>query len=98
MSENNFPHVAIALPFLNEQTLLGTTCRSLGFGTGVTSTPEKTTLVLIDNGSIDDSLRVAEEVRRMSLKDSVMIGKEAERGYVPARDRGALLARTKLST
>lgn len=97
MSGNNSPHVAIVLPFLNEQTLLGITCRSLGFGTGVTSTPENTTLVLIDNASIDDSLRVAEEVRQMSLKGSVMIGKEAEHGYVPARDRGVLLANAKLS-
>ena len=93
---NNSPHVAIVLPFLNEQTLLGITCRSLGFGTGVTSTPENTTLVLIDNASIDDSLRVAEEVRQTSLKGSVMIGQEAEHGYVPARDRGVRLAKTKL--
>lgn len=93
---NNSPHVAIVLPFLNEQRLLGITCRSLGFGTGVTSTPENTTLVLIDNASIDDSLRVAEEVRQTSLKGSVMIGKEAEHGYVPARDRGVRLAKTKL--
>lgn len=86
-------HVAIVLPFLNEQETLANTCRSLGFGTGANSTPRGTTLFLIDNGSTDDSADIAKTVKGTSLDGRVVIGYESERGYVPPRHRGNMLAR-----
>lgn len=86
-------HVAIVLPFLNEQETLADTCRSLGFGTGANSTPRDATLFLIDNGSTDDSVDIAKTVKGNSLDGRVVIGYEPERGYVPPRHRGNMLAR-----
>src|SRR4051812_31254080 len=87
-------HVAIVLPYLNEQENLASTCRSLGFGTGVDSTPRGVTLFLIDNGSTDDSAGIAEGVKNASLEGSVIIGHESERGYVPPRHCGNMMAQT----
>jgi hypothetical protein len=83
------------LPFLNEQTLLGATCRSLGFGRGVDASPQNTTLFLIDNASTDESLRIAKEVQQRSAAGSVVLGMESERGYVPPRHLGALIAQKR---
>lgn len=85
-------HVGIVLPFLNEQESLANTCRSLGFGTGSNSTPLGATLFLIDNGSTDDSISIAEKVKTSSREDSVLIGHELERGYVPPRHCGNMMA------
>lgn len=87
-------HVVIVLPFLNEQETLANTCRSLGFGMGASSTPRGTTLFLIDNGSTDDSVDIAKTVKGNSLDGRVVIGYEPERGYVPPRHRGNMLARS----
>lgn len=88
-------HVAIVLPFHNEQSLLDATCRSLGFGLGLNTSPQNTTLILIDNASTDESFRIAEEVQQRSAPESVVLGSESERGYVPPRHRGALIAQTR---
>jgi glycosyltransferase involved in cell wall biosynthesis len=85
-------HVAIVLPYLNEQESLATTCSSLGFGTGVHSTPRGVTLFLIDNGSTDDSADIAEKVINASFEGSVITGHESERGYVPPRHCGNMMA------
>lgn len=85
-------YVTIVLPYLNEQDTLAITCHSLGFGTGIKSTPQDATLFLIDNGSTDDSTSIAEKVKGASLEGSVIIGHELERGYVPPRHRGNILA------
>lgn len=87
-------HVHIVLPFLNEQESLTNTCRSLGFGIGSNSTPLSATLFLIDNGSTDDSISIAEKVKTSSREGSVLIGHELERGYVPPRHRGNIMAQT----
>lgn len=85
-------HVAIVLPYLNEQESLVSTCSSLGFGTGVHSTPRGVTLFLIDNGSTDDSAYIAEKVKDASLDGSVITGHESERGYIPPRHCGNIMA------
>src|ERR1044072_5000817 len=91
-------HTAIVLPYLNEQETLGSTCSSLGFGTGTNSTPQGVTLILVDNGSTDNSAGVAENVRKASLEGSVLIGHERERGYVPPRRRGNIMAQMLLNS
>jgi hypothetical protein len=85
-------HVAIVLPYLNEQETLASTCRSLGFGMDAHSTRRGVTLLLIDNGSTDDSASIAEQVKSSSLEGSVLIGHELERGYVPPRHCGNVVA------
>lgn len=87
-------HVNIVLPFLNEQESLANTCQSLGFGLGSNFTPPGSTLFLIDNGSTDDSISIAEKIKTSSLKGSVLIGHELERGYVPPRHCGNMMAQT----
>lgn len=67
------------------------TCASLGFGIQQ-STSANITLVLVDNGSNDRTLDEAEAIRANSQPDSVVIAEEAERGYVPPRHRGNLIA------
>lgn len=77
--------VVIVLPYLNEQHTLSDSCRSLGFGVGATATPTSSTLILVDNGSIDDSPQIAERIKEASRGASVITAREAERGIVPAR-------------
>lgn len=86
-------HVAIVLPFLNEQETLANTCRSLGFGMGTNSTPRNATLFLIDNGSTDRSADIAKQIKGDTLAGRVVIGYELERGYVPPRHRGNMMVR-----
>lgn len=85
--------VAIVLPFLNEQESLAITCNSLGFGLDENNTPTNSTLFLIDNASTDDSLGVANTIKEKSREGRVIIGHESERGYIPPRHRGNILAR-----
>lgn len=92
-------HVALVVPCLNEEKNLAATCASLGFGTGKDSPPARALLFLIDNGSSDSTVAVAERIRSDSEPDTVFVGHEPERGYVPPRRRGNLmmeeLARSK---
>jgi|GEM_PF-988069 len=85
--------VIIVLPFLNEQISLINTCYSLGFGLGARATSQNIMLFMIDNGSTDDSVQIAESIKSTSRINSVVIGYESERGYVPPRHKGNLLAR-----
>jgi glycosyltransferase involved in cell wall biosynthesis len=82
----------IVLPFLNEQESLSNSCHSLGFGLDTNPIPRNATLFMIDNGSSDGSLQIAKSISDASPEGSVIIGHEAERGYVPPRHRGNLLA------
>jgi glycosyltransferase involved in cell wall biosynthesis len=83
----------IVIPCLNEQDTLMNTCISLGFGTEKYRVPLDAYLFLIDNGSTDRTLAVAETVCNNSPKGHVLIDYEAERGYVPPRHYGNLLAK-----
>lgn len=87
-------HAAIVIPCLNEEATLRSTCTSLGFGDPDVSPPADATLILVDNGSNDRTLEVMEAVRRAS-PDRVVLTHEAERGYVPPRHRGVLVARDR---
>lgn len=84
-------HVAVVMPCLNEEKNLAETCASLGFGTGRDSSPTGALLFLIDNGSNDSTLAVAERIRTDSEPGTVFVGQEPERGYVPPRHRGNLM-------
>lgn len=86
-------HAIIILPVLNEQDSLISTCHSLGFGFGENVTPQDVKLFIVDNGSTDNSIQIAESIKKDSLDSSVLIALENERGYVPPRRRGATLAR-----
>lgn len=86
-------HAVIVMPCLNEAHVLNLTCRSLGFGEASENQPLDTTLIIIDNGSTDPTLSVAREVQRNSRPGSVILDQERERGYVPPRRTGNLLAR-----
>jgi glycosyltransferase involved in cell wall biosynthesis len=91
-------HVAIVMPCLNEELLLRDTCASLGFGTDLISAPDWTSLVLVDNGSADRTRCVMRDIARLSRKGAVILANEEERGYVPARHRGVLAARSMAAT
>ena len=84
--------VAIVMPCLNEEENLTKTCASLGFGIGKELSPPGAVLILVDNGSTDSTVSVAEQVRGHSRAESVIIGHETERGFVPPRHRGVLMA------
>ena len=85
--------VAIVVPCLNEEATLANTCASLGFGSGARSTSADTVIVLVDNGSTDQTRAVMAAVRDHSAPGSVILSSEAERGFVPPRHRGVLEAR-----
>jgi glycosyltransferase involved in cell wall biosynthesis len=82
----------IVVPCLNEQLCLAQTCASLGFGVGASKTPQDTYLIIVDNGSLDNTLQVARQILVSSKPTSVIIGHEPERGYIPPRHRGNVLA------
>jgi hypothetical protein len=84
--------VALVMPCLNEAQNLEATCASLGFGSGTRASPEGTVLIIIDNGSSDSTLSIAEQITRSSKPDAVLVGQELERGHVPVRHRGNLIA------
>ncbi len=84
-------HAFIVVPCLNEERLIGRTARSLGFGDSG-KTPADVTLTLIDNGSTDDTWAMISAIKNASAPGSVIMAREEERGYVPPRHRGALLA------
>ena len=55
--------------------------------------PADTTLILVDNASIDGTLPILEGIRQASPWESVQVAQEPERGYVPPRHRGIELAK-----
>ena len=67
----------VVIPCLNEQATLAATCASLGFGLDGPS-PDDVTLVLVDNGSDDETPAVMGSIRQSS-PDRVILAKEPER-------------------
>lgn len=84
---------AIVIPCRNEERSVAGTARSLGFGAPGVAPPPDTTLILVDNASIDGTLQVLEGIRQASPPGSVQVAQEPERGYVPPRHRGVELAK-----
>lgn len=82
----------VVIPCLNEARNIERTARSLGFGRDL-SPPAATTIVLVDNGSSDGTIGVLASIKATCPPLSVIIGEEAERGYVPPRHHGIELAR-----
>lgn len=80
--------VGVVMPCLNEENNLARTCASLGFGIGKLAAPTEAYLFLIDNGSTDHTMAVAETIREASPEGSVFVAAEPERGYVPPRHHG----------
>lgn len=87
-------HVAVVLPCLNEEESLLSTCRTLGFGTSGVGQAAQAVLVIVDNGSTDNTVSVAREIQDASPPGTVFVTHEEERGYVPPRHRGNGLARS----
>lgn len=84
-------HAAIIIPCLNEEENIAATCASLGFGGDRTRLPDDTTLILVDNGSTDSTAEVIDAIRS-TAPDKVITAHESERGYVPPRHHGVLIA------
>lgn len=76
------------MPCLNEAHGLRQTCLSLGFGKDAGGDASDT-LVIVDNGSTDSTLQVAETIRQDVGGDRVVIVSCSTRGFVPARVAGA---------
>lgn len=85
-------HVVIVIPCLDEAELLRATCESLGFSGNPLDQPSDTTLVIVDNGSTDGSLSIARRIQQQSAPKTVVVAQEAQRGFVPPRVTGGLLA------
>ncbi|RTM10591.1 MAG: glycosyltransferase [Hyphomicrobiales bacterium] len=81
---------AIVIPCLDEEASLMRTCLSLGFHAD--AAPSQTMLILVDNGSTDNTMAVMREIRRRHMS-VVLVGQMLERGYVPPRHLGVLLAK-----
>lgn len=81
---------AVVIPCLNEEASLTETCLSLGFG-GSAALPGSV-LVLVDNGSSDGTPAVMEAFKKAS-PTPVLLGQTLERGYVPPRHLGVLMAK-----
>lgn len=81
----------VVMPCLNEGQGMTATCASLGMFRP--AAPESTWFVLVDNGSQDDTLAVMQAVAERAAPGSVIVAEEPERGYVPARRRGAEVVR-----
>jgi glycosyltransferase involved in cell wall biosynthesis len=84
------PHVFIVIPMLNEEDTIADTCSSLGV---FRSAPERHFL-LVDNGSTDRTLAIADGIRAKAAHP-VEIVRERERGHVPARRTGCRVARER---
>ena len=85
--------VILVMPCLDEVENLRATCASLGFGTGPNLSPPGTQLIIVDNGSSDSTLDMAEQIKRESKVNAVLVEQEPERGFVPPRNHGNLTAR-----
>lgn len=75
----------IVIPCLNEERCIAETCASLGFGDGQEPLGR---LVLVDNGSSDETAKMMLEIERASPPGHVLITQEHRRGYVAARRAG----------
>jgi glycosyltransferase involved in cell wall biosynthesis len=84
--------VAVVLPSLNEEARLKDACASLGFGEARHPPPD-TFLFIVDNGSTDRTLELAREIKQTSPQGTVFVEQEDERGYVPPRHMGNILAK-----
>ncbi|TWB87540.1 glycosyltransferase involved in cell wall biosynthesis [Bradyrhizobium macuxiense] len=84
--------VVLVLPCLNEEKTLAATCNSLGFGLDGQNQPANAVLVMVDNGSVDDTPNIMSQIRFRSPAHTVIIRHEAERGYVPPRRAGIAFA------
>lgn len=76
----------VVVPMLNEVASIAATCRSLGFPGGPATSGA--VLVLVDNGSTDGTIEVAESIRTSCGDDRMVVVHESCRGYVPARVAG----------
>src|SRR5258708_8268276 len=92
MPNSNLPIVVIVIPCLNEFELLLNTCQSLGFGLNNFQSDDTTFIFLIDNGSTDGTLEIANTIKARSRPDSVLLASEVERGFVPPRRYGNSMA------
>ncbi len=81
-------HCIIALPCLNEGIGFLPTCASLGFAAGQVP-PSNAVLVLVDNGSDDDTWAHMVELQRTTAAGAVSAVQEQNRGYIAARRAGA---------
>lgn len=84
-------HAVVVIPCLNEEGSIRRAALSLGFGT--TRAQSCATLVIVDNGSSDGTADVVAGIAAGSKPGTVLPVSEPERGFVPARSRGALEAR-----
>jgi hypothetical protein len=78
----------LVMPCLNEEMNLRDTCASLGFGSPYDGRRSHHHLVIVDNGSSDGTIGVAESIRDMSLAGTVHIVRESTLGFVTARSAG----------
>lgn len=85
--------VAVVMPFLNEAEVLKRACNSLGFGGDGRAGLQGHRLILVDNGSTDQSVAIASQIQRSCPPESVVLVHEKERGHVPARSAGVVAAR-----
>jgi glycosyltransferase involved in cell wall biosynthesis len=83
---------AVVMPCLNEERTLEKTCRSLGFADSL-ERASNAKLIIVDNGSTDATLAIASDIQKNAEPGNVVIAQESERGYVPPRHRGNLVAR-----
>ncbi len=84
--------VVVAIPCLDEESLVEEVCRSLGFGPDSQDPGVQAVLVLVDNGSRDGTLPAMGRVAAGSPTGAVRVVRESTTGFVPARHRGALEA------
>lgn len=77
----------MVMPCLNEELNLQKTCASLGFGIPGTQ-PQGIDLVIVDNGSTDDTVGIASQIKDTCSAGTVHVIHESVRGFVPARSAG----------
>jgi len=81
------------MPCLNEESYLLEACQSLGFGNNSNVIAQDQLLIIVDNGSTDSSIEIAESIKNNSPLGTVFLFEESTRGYIQARHRGNLEAR-----
>lgn len=85
--------VAFVIPCLNEEQYLAAAAASLGFGERAAArADEDVHLILVDNGSTDGTLALMKAIAASSRPGTVHVVSEPERGFVPPRRRGVVLA------
>ncbi|HEV2746372.1 MAG TPA: glycosyltransferase family A protein [Allosphingosinicella sp.] len=85
--------VAFVIPCLNEEQYLAAAAASLGFGERAAArADEDVHLILVDNGSTDGTLTLMKAIAASSRPGTVHVVSEPERGFVPPRRRGVVLA------